>query len=650
MGREHQFDSFLARRDELAGGIGALADLAEQIGVPARATALRGIRKRLLSDCFRLMVVGEFKRGKSTLINAMLGEKVIPAAVRPCTAVITEVKYGDEKRAVLHPVAEGRDPLQVDVEVLKQHITIKDDDFDDDVRSPPEWARAEVFWPLQLCRNNVEIIDSPGLNEHASRTEVALDYLPRADALIMVLSCQQQLSQSERSFIDESLGDRDLSHVFFIWNHYDVVQDDEDEVAHLDKATERYLRPRVGGRPRVFPVSARDALRGRMRGTDMEHSGLPAFEGALESFLVRERGRVKLLAPLGAVEKTGREFLTQVLPQREAMLKAPLAELEQRYAKVLPKLQDLDRQKHRVERNLERRKQLLGDEIRQELRAFGAYIERAAPEAAENIVIGWTDATISRTKTQKKLQVWLDGWLKEELERFEEEKLNPLLARELEGLEAELEEDLRQFLDGIDSVRGIIAPELEVSLDTDEAQDVSAVNRVLSAVGGFLLSGPGGAIEGASHGYKSLVKSVPLYLGAAILLGVMGATTPVVIGVMAAIGIGRTIWTGKDMGERLRDGVTKEFARSFQKQLPSIERDIKRRVDAQYDGIISRVSDGMATLVGGVQQEIDEALAQKRRGEAAVDEGTQQLDAAGRRIGELLDQLAEVRRKLDAMG
>jgi ribosome biogenesis GTPase A len=78
----------------LASALGELAAL----GTPRDAEQIAALRGRLDAARLRVLVVGEAKRGKSTLVNALLGREVLPAGVTPLTAVATTVRYGDDLR------------------------------------------------------------------------------------------------------------------------------------------------------------------------------------------------------------------------------------------------------------------------------------------------------------------------------------------------------------------------------------------------------------------------------------------------------------------------------------------------------------------------------------------------------------------------
>ena len=99
---ENVFKKFTADREKLQGIYSRASSLLSALDLKTEAETLKGNQDSLSSDTFKVLVVGEFKRGKSTFINALLGEEVLPAFSIPCTAVINEIKYSEEKKAILH--------------------------------------------------------------------------------------------------------------------------------------------------------------------------------------------------------------------------------------------------------------------------------------------------------------------------------------------------------------------------------------------------------------------------------------------------------------------------------------------------------------------------------------------------------------------
>ena len=164
--------------------VGKVESLFTRLDMASRAESLSRLRLRLETKHFKLIVLGEFKRGKSTLINALLSDNPLPTNVLPCTAVITNVRWGREKQAIIHfraplpprlpsnlppdvaahlrRAGDGPVPfLEIPIEGLKDYIEIPKEKNPAEAETPYE--RVEIWWPLELCRNGVEIIDTPGL-------------------------------------------------------------------------------------------------------------------------------------------------------------------------------------------------------------------------------------------------------------------------------------------------------------------------------------------------------------------------------------------------------------------------------------------------------------------------------------------------------
>ena len=93
------------------------------------------------------------------------------------------------------------------------------------------YDKLELFWPLELLKNNVEIIDSPGLNEHATRTKVTMEYLTKADAILFVLAADKLCARDEMEFIEKNMRKHGFDSVCFVVNRFDALRNDRDKEA-----------------------------------------------------------------------------------------------------------------------------------------------------------------------------------------------------------------------------------------------------------------------------------------------------------------------------------------------------------------------------------------------------------------------------------
>ncbi len=264
---------------------------------------VRGLFARLAEDRFNLVVIGRFSRGKTSLMNAMLGTDRLPTGIVPVTSVITTVSYGTEERVVLH-YQHTNLFLDIPIFELAEHIT---------ERGNPGNVRriraAEVQLPAELLRGGFYFVDTPGLGSSIlENTRTTEAFLPEADAFVLVTSYEAPLTEEESRILEKI--HRLERRVFVIVNKQDCVDDSEraEVLAHL---AER-LTAIFGGRPRdLYSLSARQALEARRKGDApaLVASGLPAFEAALLDFLLNEKRREFLLGMCsriaGIVERAG---------------------------------------------------------------------------------------------------------------------------------------------------------------------------------------------------------------------------------------------------------------------------------------------------------------------------------------------------------
>ncbi|MBA3759982.1 MAG: dynamin family protein [Gemmatimonadales bacterium] len=248
-----------------------LATALERFGSDVAAEDLRRFQeaREQLSGLFLLVIAGEFNSGKSSFINALLGERVLPEGVTPTTDRINVLRHGPEVS-----------------EQLREAYLLE--------RTHP----AEVLRELN-------IVDTPGTNAIIRRhEELTRDFVPRSDLVLFVTSADRPFTESERGFLEQirEWGKK----IVFIVNKIDILTrpEERDEVI-------RYVRDNatglLGETPEIFAVSARQAQEARAEGAQADTVSEELWKqsgfGAVEDYLLntldqQERVRLKLLNPL----------------------------------------------------------------------------------------------------------------------------------------------------------------------------------------------------------------------------------------------------------------------------------------------------------------------------------------------------------------
>jgi len=283
------------------------------------ARSLSAVQAKLQEEAFNLVVLGQFKRGKSTFINALLGEDVLPTAIVPLTSVVTLLRYGPRLKIEVLYLNDSR--KEIELSELPEYIT---------ERGNPTNKKAvkevTVFYPSEYLKGGVRIIDTPGVGSvYRHNTDVAYAYLPYVDAGIFIVSADPPLSESEHQFLKDIRTHVDK--LFFALNKIDQVslQDRQESL----EFTARMLEEALGtAAVKIYPLSARWALEGRKTGDDekLKASLLPDFERRLQDFLIHEKGKVFLTSVINNLLKLITDETISFQLEQEA-IKLPLQEL-----------------------------------------------------------------------------------------------------------------------------------------------------------------------------------------------------------------------------------------------------------------------------------------------------------------------------------
>jgi GTP-binding protein EngB required for normal cell division len=311
-----------------AGRLRRLAELGEQLGSKRVVEEACELAARVSEGRFYVALVGQFKRGKSTLINALIREPVLPVGFTPVTAVPTVVRYGEQLRARVrvqdHPWQE------VPAAELKIYVS--------EEHNPENTKRVtavEAFVPSPLLSSGMCLVDTPGLGSvFAGNTAATEDFIPHIDAALVVVGADPPLAGEELALVEAVA--RNVRDVIVVINKADRASDDERAAASgftstlLEKRLERPVGP-------VFEVSA--AERFENRGPERDWSKLVS---ALER-LVQDSGRQIILAASDrGIWRLSDELLAIVSEERET-LRRPIEESERRIAAMKATIAEAER-------------------------------------------------------------------------------------------------------------------------------------------------------------------------------------------------------------------------------------------------------------------------------------------------------------------
>jgi small GTP-binding protein len=255
-----------AREQEL---LERLATALERFGSDVATDDLRRFQeaREQLTGLFLLVIAGEFNSGKSSFINALLGERVLPEGVTPTTDRINILRHGPEVS-----------------ELLRAAYLL------------------ERTHPADVLRE-INIVDTPGTNAIIRRhEELTRDFVPRSDLVLFVTSADRPFTESERGFLEQirQWGKK----IVFIVNKIDILTRPE-EREEVVRYVSEHAAALLGEAPQIFAVSAREAQEARAGGKAQEKEALWSQSGfgEVEDYLLNtldqeERVRLKLLNPL----------------------------------------------------------------------------------------------------------------------------------------------------------------------------------------------------------------------------------------------------------------------------------------------------------------------------------------------------------------
>lgn len=397
---------------DASGRLTHMGSLAREFGSERVAEEATGQAERLAEGRFYVACIGQFKRGKSTLLSALVGDRILPTGVVPITAVPTVLRYGKTRRARVR--FQGGEWTDIPPEELTPYVSEEHN---------PENAKGvagvEVFVPSALLEGGMCLVDTPGLGSiFSGNTATTLAFVPHIDAAIIVVGADPPIAGEELALVEE-VG-KQVRQLLVVLNKADRTSDAERQIAgpFTRKVLEKRLGRAVGP---IYEVSAFERLKKGQAGWDWD-----AFVAALQK-LDEESGRL-LVRTAGerGLRRLADELLAVILEEREALVR-PIEESERRIAAMRQTIAEAERslrelgylfmaEQHRLsdlflaqrkaflEATLPGAKKEFTEDLRSIPRHYGPRFRRAAMRAAqktaERHVLPWLEAEQRRSEEE----------------------------------------------------------------------------------------------------------------------------------------------------------------------------------------------------------------------------------------------------------
>lgn len=357
------YAAFKQTVSELTDCLYQLKEYSEELDLDNTAKSIGDTIEKVANEHFEVAIVGEFKRGKSTLINALLGEEVLPADVLPATATLNRVTYSESPYVEVE--YKNGESERVDIDKLADYVTKLS--YESEKRAETV-KQATVYYDTAFCKNNVDIIDTPGLNDDEQMTNVTLSILPEIDAAVFVISANSPFSQFEKEFLEKKMLTSDMGRIIFAVNCFGTFsKEDEDRIVEtVEKRIGSYVMEKAKmvmgenskefavykrkiGKPKVIGVYAKKALMAKESHDDemLRESNFPTFESVLETMLTKERGSITLQILANKIISSGSEIINSIVI-RENSLMMETDEFMDKYQAAIEEIDEI-RTKKRAE-------------------------------------------------------------------------------------------------------------------------------------------------------------------------------------------------------------------------------------------------------------------------------------------------------------
>ena len=278
---------------------------------------------------FTVLFIGGFACGKTSMINALIGEDLLSIGFLPETAIVCELHYGRQKRVTLYPKGDDApfDLREVTTDEIRKYVSLSADDAINAMEQNDEgeysytrinakFEKMVIYWPLDILKDGVVLVDSPGINDPYSNDYIVNDYLPKADAIVYVMDSQKAYTATDKNQL-EMINALGRKNILTGYTFYDIVERQTRRTPERLRTLRKTLINHMMKHTDLGEVSIHflDSIGGLDAKLDndreaLRKSGFEGFEDYLGQYLVEGKGSAQV-----------KEIINVIVNQADAMIK-----------------------------------------------------------------------------------------------------------------------------------------------------------------------------------------------------------------------------------------------------------------------------------------------------------------------------------------
>jgi len=665
------YSGFKQTVSDLTESLAQLKEYSEDIGLEHTAKSIGETIEKTAKEHFEVAIVGEFKRGKSTLINALLGQEVLPADVLPATATLNRVTYSEEPYVMVE-YKNGAEE-KVDINKLADYVTKLSYESE---KTAETVKQATVYYDTAFCKNNVDIIDTPGLNDDEQMTNVTLSILPEIDAAVFVISANSPFSQFEKELLEKKMLTSDMGRIIFAVNCFGTFsKEDEDRIVDtVEKRIGSYVMEKAKmvmgenskefavykrkiGTPKVIGVYAKKALMAKESGDAamLEESNFPTFERVLETMLTQERGAITLQILANKIISSGSELINSIMI-RENSLMMETDEFMDKYTAAIEEIDEIRTKKRAEFVRINDAANKVFEGLQPILDSYWIQIEETAMKVIDDYPMSAEDLKrdklkIVYAKLTERIRENIENKAQLICEQIQNE-INVALSDEAERLQSFEDE----FFASVSRIQEMFAVPQKHSRNGGVVDQIIGV--AIGSVGtgglfiGFREAGIKGALLGGASGFASFFLT---FFAATTFLGVP-LVGPAALCLMAVAGLAGT-FTGKFAVDKLLvqeriDKYKASFKQGVKKQFHEMKissdftETVRQQVFASFQGLKAKIEEETEIILLDTQKTLDSLNELKAEKKTMSDNEREKLQTIAEYTGSLLAETYNLHKTL----